>query len=47
VAQFLAPQTNWQHTVFRLDGHPHLRGVKIDAPDVRAYGKLLAAGGAS
>ncbi len=47
VAQFLTPQTQWQHTVFRLDGHPHLRGVRIDSPDVRAYGQLLVAGGAS
>jgi CheY-like chemotaxis protein len=28
-------------------GHPHLRGVKIDSPDVRAYRELLTAGGAA
>jgi hypothetical protein len=47
IAQFLNPQPQWRHTVFRLDNHPHLRGVKIDSPDVRAYRELLSAGGAS
>jgi hypothetical protein len=48
IAQFLNPQPQWRHTVFRLDGHPHLRGVKIDSPDVRAYRELLATvGGAA
>jgi transposase len=47
VAQFLTPQPQWRHTVFPLDGHPHLRGVKIDSPDVRAYRDLMAAGGAA
>jgi transposase len=47
VAQFLTPQPQYRHTVFRLDGHPHLRGVKIDSPDVRAYRDLMAAGGAA
>ena len=47
IAQFLNPQPQWRHTVFRLDNHPHLRGVKIDSPDVRAYRELLTAGGAS
>jgi hypothetical protein len=47
VAQFLTPQPQWRHTLFPLDGHPHLRGVKIDSPDVRAYRDLMAAGGAA
>jgi hypothetical protein len=47
IAQFLTPQPQWRHTVFPLDGHPHLRGVKIDSPDVRAYRDLMAAGGAA
>jgi transposase len=45
IAQFLTPQPQWRHTVFRLDGHPHLRGVKIDSPDVRAYRDLMSVGG--
>jgi hypothetical protein len=45
IAQFLMPQPSWRHTLFRLDGHPHLRGVKIDSPDVRAYRELLMVGG--
>jgi len=44
IAQFLVPQPRWRHTLFRLDGHPHLRGVKIDRPDVRAYSDLLKVG---
>jgi len=44
IAQFLVPQPRWRHTLFRLDGHPHLRGVKIDRPDVRAYADLLKVG---
>jgi hypothetical protein len=31
---------------FRLDGREHLRGVAVAAPDLAAYGALLAAGGA-
>jgi len=44
IAQFLVAPPPWRHTRFRLDGHPHLRGVKIDAPDVQAYGELLVGG---
>lgn len=44
IAQFLVPQPQWRHTSFRLDGHPHLRGVKIERPDIRAYGDLLKVG---
>jgi transposase len=47
IAQFLMPQPQWRHTVFRLDGYPHLRGVRIDAPDLRGYRDLMAMGGAS
>ena len=42
VAQFLVPQPEWRQTLFPLDGHPHLRGVKIDSPDIHAYGDLLS-----
>ena len=27
-----------------LSRHPHLRGVKVQSPDVRIYGSLLAGG---
>ena len=45
IAQFLVPCEEWRATLFKLDGHPHLRGVKVQAPDITGYGKLLAAGG--
>ena len=35
----------WRATLFNLDGYPHLRGVKVQAPDITEYGELLAAGG--
>ncbi len=44
IAQLLIPQEPWRCTLFRLDGHPHLRGVKVQSPDVRMYGSLLAGG---
>jgi len=31
VAQFLWPQEPWRVTVFRFDGHPHLRHVQVAA----------------
>jgi hypothetical protein len=46
IAQFILPQEEWRATLFALDGHPHLRGVKVQAPDLSQYGELLAAGGA-
>lgn len=45
IAQFLIPCEPWRFTLFHLDGHPHLRGVKVQAPDVRAYESLLSKGG--
>jgi transposase len=45
IAQFLIPCEPWRGTLFNLDGHPHLRGVKVQAPDVRAYESLLMKGG--
>jgi hypothetical protein len=41
IAQFLFPREDWRGTVFSLDGHPHLRAVRIAAPEVRRYGELL------
>jgi hypothetical protein len=46
IAQFILPQEEWRATLFALDGHPHLRGVKVQAPDVSQYSELLSAGGA-
>jgi transposase len=45
IAQFLMPREPWRLTLFRLDGHPHLRAVRVQAPDVRLYSDLLAGGG--
>jgi transposase len=44
IAQFMIPREEWRATVFVLDGHPHLRGVKVQAPDITQYGELLAGG---
>jgi hypothetical protein len=44
IAQFILPQEEWRATLFALDGHPHLRGVKVQAPDVSQSGELLAGG---
>jgi len=44
IAQFLYPQEEWRTTRFTLDGHPHLRGVRIQSPDIKQYGSLLAGG---
>lgn len=45
IAQFLYPREDWRVTLFSLDGHPHLRHVRVDAPDLRQYQQL--AGGAA
>jgi hypothetical protein len=44
VAQFLIPPEPWRPALFRLDGHPHLRCVRIEPADVSQYGQLLAGG---
>jgi transposase len=41
IAQFLYPVPNWRFTLFCLDGHPHLRQVRVAAPDLAAYGQLV------
>ena len=46
IAQFLYPREDWALTQFSLDGHPHLRGVRVAEPDLQGYGELLMAGGA-
>lgn len=45
VAQFLYPQEDWRVTSFSLDGHPHLRQVRVAAPDLHQYRELV--GGAA
>lgn len=41
IAQYLYPQEDYGSTLFRLDGHAHLRHVKVQAADVSAYNILL------
>ena len=45
IAQFLFPRDDWRVVPFALDGHPHLRGVQVEMPDLSVYQELLAAGG--
>jgi transposase len=44
IAQFMIPREEWRATLFQLDGHPHLRGVMVQAPDITRYGELLTGG---
>lgn len=41
VAQFLYPREDWRITLFSLDGHPHLRQVRVAAPDLTSYRELV------
>ena len=41
IAQFLFPREDWRLTVFSLDGHPHLRTVRIAPPNIQSYRELL------
>jgi len=41
IAQFLLPREDWRLTRFNLDGHPHLRAVRISPPDLQSYRALL------
>lgn len=45
VAQFLYPREDWGATLFSLDGHPHLRHVRVAAPNLASYMELV--GGAA
>jgi transposase len=45
IAQFLIPQEDWRATAFNLDGHPHLRLVKVESTNLFAYRELRRAGG--
>src|SRR5208337_269420 len=41
IAQFLFPREDWRFTVFSLEGHPHLRHVRVAAPELGQYRQLL------
>jgi hypothetical protein len=41
IAQFLFPREDWCFTTFSLEGHPHLRWVRVAAPAIAEYGQLL------
>ena len=45
VAQFLYPREDWRARTFSLDGHPHLRHVRVAEPDLAGYSQLV--GGAA
>ena len=45
IAQFLVPAESWEQTTFKLDGHPHLRHVKVCPNDPKAYASLHALAG--
>jgi len=45
IAQFLYPREDWGLTTFSLEGHPHLRLVRVATPDLQAYWELV--GGAA
>jgi transposase len=45
IAQFLYPQEDWRVSRFSLDGHPHLRHVRVAGVDVGQYEQLLSCGG--
>ncbi len=39
--QFLYPQEEARDQRFSLDGHPHLKHVIVQAPDLGVYGQLM------
>ena len=41
IAQYLYRQGDYGSTLFRLDGHPHLKHVQVDNPDISQYNTLL------
>ena len=44
IAQFLYASETAPPPTFRLDGREHLQGVRVDAPNLRAYAALYSAG---
>ncbi len=47
VAQFLWEPEPWSATLFQLDGHPHLRHVRVAGVDLNQYRSLLCVEGAA
>ncbi len=41
IVQFLVPRASWRQSTFLLDGHEHLRRVKVTRPPISAYRSLL------
>ena len=41
IAQFLYPQEEWAETTFTLDGHEHLRHVRVMQTQLCSYGILV------
>jgi hypothetical protein len=41
IAQFLYPDEPWTPPLFCLDGREHLKGVRVDSPDLSAYRSLI------
>ena len=41
IALFLYPQEEVRDQLFNLEGHPHLKGVVVQAPDLGVYGQLM------
>jgi transposase len=41
IAQFLYPDEPWFPPLFCLDGHEHLKGVKVASPDLSSYRCLM------
>jgi len=41
IAQFLYPREDWRTRLFSLDGHPHLRHVRVAAPNLASYTELV------
>ena len=44
LAQFLYAQESWGCGQFSLEGHPHLKDVQVQSPDIGQYTELLAGG---
>jgi len=44
IAQFLFPREDWSFTTFSLEGHPHLRFVRVATPELGQYRELLGGG---
>jgi transposase len=42
VAQYLYPDEPFSPPTFQLDGHEHLQGVFVQAPDIMAYRQLIS-----